>query len=199
MTALVGRCPRNIWARGFAAQEDDWPHLHGAIRESSHGNSFDKIDGVIWYRRQARAMGGCQGARADPRPALRELRVRGRARLWRRIFKCTEHSERLKRSAKILDFKIPCSVAEIDAAKQLVVEKNNLPDAYVRPVAWRGSEMMGVSAQIQHHPSRHRLLAVAELFRPGRAAEGHPPRPRRISPARPGDCARRSPRPPAST
>ena len=63
------------------------------------------------------------------------------------IFKGTEHSERLKNSARILDFEIPWSVAEIDAAKQLVLEKNNLPDAYVRPVAWRGSEMMGVSAQ----------------------------------------------------
>src|ERR1700726_5035062 len=63
------------------------------------------------------------------------------------VFKSTAHSERLKRSANILDFEIPYSVAEIDAAKKLVVEKNNRPDAYVRPVAWRGSEMMGVSAQ----------------------------------------------------
>jgi branched-chain amino acid aminotransferase len=64
-----------------------------------------------------------------------------------RIFKSKEHSERLKRSAQILDFEVPYSVAEIEAAKKLVVEKNNLPDSYVRPVAWRGSEMMGVSAQ----------------------------------------------------
>jgi branched-chain amino acid aminotransferase len=64
-----------------------------------------------------------------------------------KIFKSTEHSERLKNSANILDFEIPYSVAEIDAAKQLVVDKNNLPDAYVRPIAWRGSEMLGVSAQ----------------------------------------------------
>jgi branched-chain amino acid aminotransferase len=63
------------------------------------------------------------------------------------IFKSTEHSERLKRSAQYLDFDIPFSVAEIDAAKQLVVEKNGQQDAYIRPVAWRGSEMMGVSAQ----------------------------------------------------
>ena len=63
------------------------------------------------------------------------------------VFKGTEHSERLKRSANILDFEIPYSVAEIDAAKALVIEKNNRPNAYVRPVAWRGSEMMGVSAQ----------------------------------------------------
>jgi len=47
----------------------------------------------------------------------------------------------------LLDFEIPWSVAEIDAAKRLVLEKNGKKDAYVRPVAWRGSEMMGVSAQ----------------------------------------------------
>jgi branched-chain amino acid aminotransferase len=63
------------------------------------------------------------------------------------IFKGTEHSERLKRSAEVLDFEIPYTVAEIDAAKRLVLEKNGQADAYVRPVAWRGSEMMGVSAQ----------------------------------------------------
>src|ERR1700750_3482262 len=60
------------------------------------------------------------------------------------IFKSTEHSERLKRSANILDFDIPYSVAEIDAAKKQVVEKNGKKEAYVRPIAWRGSEMMGV-------------------------------------------------------
>ena len=64
-----------------------------------------------------------------------------------KIFKGTEHSERLKNSARILDFEIPYSVAEIDAAKQLVLEKNNQKDAYVRPLAWRGSEALGVSAQ----------------------------------------------------
>ena len=64
-----------------------------------------------------------------------------------RVFRSTAHSERLKRSANILDFEIPYSVAEIDAAKQLVIDSNRLPDAYLRPIAWRGSEMMGVSAQ----------------------------------------------------
>src|SRR5277367_6229368 len=64
-----------------------------------------------------------------------------------KIFQGTAHSERLKNSAKILDFEIPYSVAEIDAAKQLVLEKNNQKEAYVRPVAWRGSEALGVSAQ----------------------------------------------------
>lgn len=63
------------------------------------------------------------------------------------IFKSTEHSERFRRSAELLDFTIPCSVAELDAAKALCVERNGNPDVYVRPVAWRGSEMMAVAAQ----------------------------------------------------
>jgi branched-chain amino acid aminotransferase len=63
------------------------------------------------------------------------------------VFKSREHSERFKRSAEMLDFEIPYSVAEIDAAKQLVVDKNGFEDCYVRPVAWRGSEMMAVAAQ----------------------------------------------------
>ncbi len=63
------------------------------------------------------------------------------------IFKLTEHSERLVRSAEVLDFHIPYSVAEIDEACYAVVAQNEIVDGYVRPVAWRGSEMMGVSAQ----------------------------------------------------
>src|SRR3984885_13892147 len=63
------------------------------------------------------------------------------------IFEGTKHSERLKRSAQVLDFEIPYSVAEIDAAKQLVLDTNHQKEAYVRPIAWRGSEALGVSAQ----------------------------------------------------
>jgi branched-chain amino acid aminotransferase len=63
------------------------------------------------------------------------------------IFKLTEHSERLVESARILDFTIPYSVAEIDQACRDVIAANKLSDCYVRPVAWRGSEQMGVSAQ----------------------------------------------------
>jgi branched-chain amino acid aminotransferase len=64
-----------------------------------------------------------------------------------RIFKSAEHSRRLKDSARILDFEIPWTVDQIDAAKAEVLRRNNFTDAYVRPIAWRGSEMMGVSAQ----------------------------------------------------
>jgi branched-chain amino acid aminotransferase len=64
-----------------------------------------------------------------------------------RIFKSAEHSERFRTSAELLDFEIPYSVVELDKAKQLVVDKNNLPNCYVRPIAWRGSETMAVAAR----------------------------------------------------
>ncbi|WP_223475798.1 branched-chain amino acid aminotransferase [Oricola indica] len=63
------------------------------------------------------------------------------------IFKLTEHTERLHESARLLGFKIPYSVEEIDQACIDLLHKQGFTDAYVRPIAWRGSEMMGVSAQ----------------------------------------------------
>jgi branched-chain amino acid aminotransferase len=62
------------------------------------------------------------------------------------IFKLTEHTERLFRSAEILDFKIPFTVEEIDRACKETAERNGLRDGYIRPIAWRGAEQMGVSA-----------------------------------------------------
>ncbi|MGE3147839.1 MAG: aminotransferase class IV, partial [Pseudorhodoplanes sp.] len=79
---------------------------------------------------------------------------------------------RLTRSAEILDFEIPSSVAEIDAAKELVVEKNGKKNAYVRPVAWRGSEMLGVSAQ---HTKLHLAIGTWEwpsYFDPAQRLKG---------------------------
>ncbi|WP_342240457.1 branched-chain amino acid aminotransferase [Inquilinus sp. OTU3971] len=76
-----------------------------------------------------------------------------------RIFKGTEHSKRLEFSATTLGMKLPYSTAELDAAKTLTLEKNGLTDAYIRPVAWRGSEMMGVSAQAN---TIHVAIAVWE-------------------------------------
>lgn len=63
------------------------------------------------------------------------------------IFKLDEHSARLRNSAELLGFTLPWSVEQISAACNEVVAANGLTDAYVRPIAWRGSEQMGVSAQ----------------------------------------------------
>lgn len=63
------------------------------------------------------------------------------------VFHLTEHSQRLIDSAKLMDFTLPYSVEEIDRATRETIVANKMPDCYVRPVAWRGSEMMGVAAQ----------------------------------------------------
>jgi branched-chain amino acid aminotransferase len=64
-----------------------------------------------------------------------------------KIFKGTEHSERLRTSARMIDFEIPYTVEEIDAAKAQVMAANGFTDAYVRAVAWRGAgEDMGVAS-----------------------------------------------------
>ena len=63
------------------------------------------------------------------------------------IFALREHTERLFRSAEILDFKIPYTVEEIDEACKATAAKNGLTDCYLRPIAWRGPEQIGVSAQ----------------------------------------------------
>ncbi|WP_334127401.1 branched-chain amino acid aminotransferase [Sneathiella sp.] len=63
------------------------------------------------------------------------------------IFKLQEHTDRLIESARILGFKIEQSADEINEACYQTVRANNIVDGYVRPIAWRGSEMMGVSAQ----------------------------------------------------
>ena len=63
------------------------------------------------------------------------------------IFKLRQHSQRLRNSAEILGFEIPYSVEQIDQACIDAMNANNLTDCYVRPIAWRGSEQMGVAAQ----------------------------------------------------
>jgi branched-chain amino acid aminotransferase len=64
-----------------------------------------------------------------------------------KIFKSREHSERLHASARMLGFEIPYSIDTLEEAKAALLTKNNVVDGYVRPVAWRGSEMMAISAQ----------------------------------------------------
>ncbi|MEX3313967.1 branched-chain amino acid aminotransferase [Sulfitobacter sp. PS-8MA] len=74
-----------------------------------------------------------------------------------KIFKSREHSERLKRSAEMIDFEIPYTIDEIEAAKAEVLAASGLQDAYVRALAWRGvGEDMGVASS--RNPVR---LAIA--------------------------------------
>ena len=64
-----------------------------------------------------------------------------------RIFKLVEHTERLFNGADVMGMDVPYTPAEINAACDKLIEVQGITDGYVRPVIWRGSEMMGVSAQ----------------------------------------------------
>ncbi len=73
------------------------------------------------------------------------------------IFRLRAHTDRLINSARILGFEIPFSAEQIDTACIETLAANNLTDAYVRPIAWRGTEMLAVSAQ---HTTIHLAIAV---------------------------------------
>ncbi|MDQ0348332.1 branched-chain amino acid aminotransferase [Ancylobacter vacuolatus] len=88
------------------------------------------------------------------------------------IFKLDEHTARLKHSAELLDFEIPYGTDEINAACRELLVRQKLNDAYLRPVAWRGSDMMGVSAQ---HNQIHLAIAAWEwpsYFDPAQRLKG---------------------------
>ncbi len=108
---------------------------------------FDQRDGVIWYDGKVVPWADAKLHVLSHGLHYASCVFEGERAYGGEIFKCSEHSERLKRSAQMLDFEIPYSVAEIDAAKKLVLERNGQPDAYVRPVAWRGAETLSVAAQ----------------------------------------------------
>jgi branched-chain amino acid aminotransferase len=63
-----------------------------------------------------------------------------------RVFRLAAHGARLRNSARLLNYELPWTREEIDEATRAVVKANNLTSGYVRPIAWRGSEVMGVSA-----------------------------------------------------
>lgn len=108
---------------------------------------FDQLDGQIWFN----------GEFVDWKDAKIHVLTHGlhyasavfegERAYGGRIFKLTEHNQRLHASAEILGFKVPYSVEELDAASVELLKRQGFSEAYVRPIAWRGSEMMGVSAQ----------------------------------------------------
>ena len=73
------------------------------------------------------------------------------------IFRLRAHTDRLINSAAILGFDIPYTAEQIDAACMATLRANNQTDAYVRPIAWRGTEMLAVSAQ---HTTIHLAIAT---------------------------------------
>jgi len=89
-----------------------------------------------------------------------------------KIFKLNEHTERLYNSAKLLGFKIPYSKKKINSVSKLLIKKQKIKNGYLRPFAWRGSEMMAISAQ---KTTIHVALAAWEMstyFNPQKQLKG---------------------------
>ena len=108
---------------------------------------FDDRDGVIWFNGEMVPWRDAKLHVLSHALHYASAVFEGERCYGGKIFKLTEHSERLAFSAGELGFELPYSIAEIDAACIAVCEANDIVDGYVRPFAWRGSEMMGVSAQ----------------------------------------------------
>ena len=111
------------------------------------GVSFDDMHGVIWLNGEY-----VDWAEARVHVLTHGLHYassvfEGMRAYNGRVFKCTEHNQRLHDSGRMLGFDVPYGVDELDAVAHELLARNGYRDAYVRPVAWRGSEMMGVSAQ----------------------------------------------------
>ena len=146
---------------------------------------FDKLDGFIWMNGEFVNWADAKIHVLTHGLHYASAVFEGERAYGGEIFKLTEHTERLHESARILGFKIPYQRrGDRRRLPRHCCKKQGFKDAYVRPIAWRGSEQMGVSAQNNRINCRHRHLAVAELFRSGAEAEGHPARHRRIPPAR---------------
>jgi branched-chain amino acid aminotransferase len=111
------------------------------------GTPFDQLSGDIWYDgtfvpwSEAKLHVLSHGLHYGSSVFEGERAYGGR------IFKSEEHTERLLASGRMLGFEIPWTADQINAAKEETLARMNLADAYIRPVAWRGSEMMGISAQ----------------------------------------------------
>ncbi|MCT7374824.1 branched-chain amino acid aminotransferase [Chelativorans salis] len=108
---------------------------------------FDQLDGFIWFNGEFVRWADAKVHVLTHGLHYASAVFEGERAYGGEIFKLTEHTERLHESARILGFRIPWTVEEIDEACRQLLVKQELQDAYVRPIAWRGSEMMGVSAQ----------------------------------------------------
>ncbi|MDD2877192.1 MAG: branched-chain amino acid aminotransferase [Acidiphilium sp.] len=108
---------------------------------------FDDRDGMIWWDGALRPWRDAKLHVLSHGLHYASAVFEGERAYAGNIFRLRDHSERLIQSGKILGFDIPYSAAEIDAACNEVVAANGFTDAYVRPLAWRGSEQLSVSAQ----------------------------------------------------
>lgn len=108
---------------------------------------FDQRDGVIWFNGEFVPWKEAKVHVLTHALHYASAVFEGERAYGGEIFKLTEHTQRLFDSAEMLDLKIPYTVQQIDDACRETLKRQGYADAYVRPIAWRGSEMMGVAAQ----------------------------------------------------
>ena len=108
---------------------------------------FDKRSGKIWFNNELCEWQDARVHIISHGMHYASLVFEGLRVYNTKIFKLDEHIERLFNSARILDMKIPYSNQEIVEATKKLVSDQDIKEGYIRPFAWRGSEMMGVSAQ----------------------------------------------------
>ena len=108
---------------------------------------FDKRSGKIWFNNELCEWQDARVHIISHGMHYASLVFEGLRVYNKKIFKLKEHTDRLFNSAKILDMKIPYSFDEIIEATKKLVSDQGIENGYIRPFVWRGSEMMGVSAQ----------------------------------------------------
>lgn len=108
---------------------------------------FDDRDGFIWYNGQMRDWRDAKVHVLNHGLHYASCVFEGERVYNGKVFKLREHTERLHRSGELLGFTIPYTVEQLERVTNELIAKNNIENGYVRPFAWRGSEMMAVSAQ----------------------------------------------------
>ena len=108
---------------------------------------FDKRTGKIWFNNELVNWSGAKVHVLNHGLHYASCVFEGERVYDGNIFKLSEHTERLFHSAKRMEIKIPYSQSEINQVCNQIVSVQNVKNGYVRPVVWRGSEMMAISAQ----------------------------------------------------
>ncbi|MEI2383642.1 branched-chain amino acid aminotransferase [Breoghania sp. JC706] len=136
------------------------------------GPAFDQMDGEIWFDGQFVPFADAKIHVLTHGLHYASAVFEGERAYSGHVFKLEEHTERLIQSARILDFEIPFTAEEINDATNELLKREKLTEAYVRPIAWRGSEALGVSAQ---HNKIHTAIAVWQwpsYFKPEEKLKG---------------------------
>jgi branched-chain amino acid aminotransferase len=133
---------------------------------------FDQLDGQIWFN----------GEFVDWKDAKIHVLTHGlhyasavfegERAYGGRVFKLNEHNQRLHKSAEILGFTIPYSVEELDVATVELLKRQGFSEAYVRPIAWRGSESIGVYAQNKPNKLAIAIWQWGSYFNPAEKLKG---------------------------